>query len=150
MKKSLRNILLLIGLGMIAFAQYAGSGAQGAEPMDDLLNTHWWVEDIDGAGVIDASHTTVGFPEEGRAMGDTGCNRYFGNVEFDNESLAFGPMAGTRKACAPALMEQEDRFYQALGRVRTWAVSPDTGLLHLEDDQGRTLIRAHRIEEGEA
>ncbi len=78
--------------------------------------------------------------------GDTGCNRYAGAVEIDGKSISFGPLAGTRRACAPALMDQETRFYQALERVARWKVA-DTGLLHLQDRHGNTVIRAWRVEE---
>ena len=55
-------------------------------------------------------------------------------------------MAGTRKACAPALMDQEMKFYQAIAKVASWEV-PGTGLLHLRDADGKTVIRAWRLEE---
>ncbi len=111
-----------------------------------LVDTQWWVEDIDGKGVIDRTHTTLHFIEDGRVAGDTGCNRYSGSVEISGTSISFGPMAGTRKACAPALMDQEMKFYQAVAKVVSWEV-PGTGLLHLKDADGNTLIRAGRVQE---
>jgi len=112
----------------------------------ELVDTEWWVEDIDGKGVIDMSHTTVHFLEQGGVVGDTGCNRYRGSAEISGASISFGPMAGTRKACAPALMDQEMKFYQAVAKVASWEV-PETGLLHLKGADGNTVIRAWRVEE---
>jgi len=106
-----------------------------------LQGTSWWVEDIAGKGVVDMSHTTIEFTEEDRAGGDTGCNRYNGNVEINGDKLSFGPLAGTRKACAPALMDQESKFYQAIDNVVSWEIA-ETGLLHLRDAEGQTQIRA--------
>ena len=126
--------------------------ADGAKPGNDdmdtskyLQDTAWWVEDIAGKGVIDMSHTTVEFSEPGRISGDTGCNRYFGSVTIKNSGIEVGPLAGTRKACAPALMDQEMKFYRAMSEVRTWELA-DTGLLHLRGSDGTDLIRASRIE----
>jgi heat shock protein HslJ len=150
MRKFARNILLLVGLAMIAFGQFSDASEPVAAMAEHKLwGTHWWVEDIDGHGVIDASHTTIGFPEPGRVAGDTGCNRYMGNVEFDGESLEFGPLAGTRKACHEPIMNQESRFFAAMARAVGWAVA-DSGLLHLLDADGHTVIRAWRIEDGAA
>jgi len=112
----------------------------------ELTDTEWWVEDIDGKGVIDMSHTTLQFLEQGGVTGDTGCNRYRGSAEVSGTSISFGPMAGTRKACAPSLMDQEMKFYQAITRVVSWEVA-DTGLLHLKEANGNTIIRAWRVEE---
>jgi len=112
----------------------------------ELSGSEWWVEDIDGMGVIDMSHTTLQFLEEGGVAGDTGCNRYRGSVEINGNIISFGPMAGTRKACSRALMDQEMKFYQAIEKVVSWDV-PGTGLLHLKGADGNSLIRAWRVEE---
>ena len=111
------------------------------EKLQSLAGTAWWVEDIVGLGVIDMSHTSIEFTDDERVVGDTGCNRYFGSVDIDGSSMTFGPMAGTRKACAESLMDQEMKFYQAMGEVSSWEVAA-TGLLHLRDSNGKNLIRA--------
>jgi len=110
-----------------------------------LTGTAWWVEDIGGKGVIDMSHTTIEFTGDGKVMGDTGCNRYFGSVEIVAMDIAFGPLAGTRKACAPALMDQEGRFFQAMGEINRWEIA-ETGLLYLSNGEARSLIRASKID----
>ena len=53
------------------------------EPMNQsaeatLTGTSWWVEDIEGGGVIDNSRVTVEFVEDGRVAGNASCNRYMG------------------------------------------------------------------------
>jgi len=110
-----------------------------------LGGTSWWVEDIAGKGVIDMSHTTLEFTDDGRVVGDAGCNRYFGSVEIAESSMVFGPLAGTRKMCAPALMDQEQAFFQAMSRVGKWEIA-ETGLRHLRDVDGAGQLRASRIE----
>jgi len=110
-----------------------------------LTGTSWWVEDIAGKGVVDSSHTTIEFPEDGKVAGDTGCNRYFGGIEIDATNLKAGALAGTRKMCPSALMDQESRFYQAMEAAVSWEVA-ETGLLHIRGSEGVSLLRASRIE----
>ena len=140
-QKSHWIVLLLALLAITSFAN-----ATEVDMTDfELTDTEWWVEDIGGKGVIDMAHTTLHFLEQGGVAGDTGCNRYRGSAEISGASISFGPMAGTRKACAPSLMDQEMSFYQAIAKVVSWEVA-DTGLLHLRDTDGNTVIRAWRVE----
>ena len=143
MNQKIHWIVLLLAL--LAITSFANATEVDMSDFE-LTGSEWWVEDIDGKGVIDRSHTTLHFLEQGAAAGDTGCNRYRGSAEISGASISFGPMAGTRKACVPALMDQETKFYQAIAKVVSWEV-PDTGLLHLQDTDGNTVIRAWRVEE---
>ena len=146
MKQKIHWILLLLALSLLAITGCTNNATEVSMPEFELTDTEWWVEDVDGKGVIDMSHTTLHFLEQGGVAGDTGCNRYKGSVEISGTSISFGPMAGTRKACAPALMDQEMSFYRAIAKAVSWEV-PDTGLLHLRDADGKTVIRAWRVEE---
>jgi len=145
MKQKTHWIVLLLALLLLAITGFANATEVNVTEFE-LTDTEWWVEDIDGKGVTDMSHTTLQFLEQGRVTGDTGCNRYGGSTEVSGTSISFGPMAGTRKACAPPLMDQEMKFYQAVAKVVSWEVA-DTGLLHLRDANGNTVIRAWRVEE---
>ncbi len=107
------------------------------------------MEDILSAGVIDRARTTIAFNEDGRAAGNGGCNRFTGSYTLDGDGISFGPMAGTMMACPDALMNQDRRFHEALGQVTRWRIDAQTGLLHLENQDGETLIRAAALPEGE-
>lgn len=145
MKRRTSILLFITAVALLLMAHIADATADEVDMADDLLTgTEWWVEDIGGGGVIDNSHTTVSFVEPGRVAGDTGCNRYMGSYEMDETSLKFGPLAGTRRACAPALMDQEAKFYAAMARVAAWEVT-ETGLLYLRDADGVEVIRASRV-----
>jgi len=149
MKPIVHIIVLLATLAIVSFAQQscAMEGEETAMTAPSLLGSTWWVEDIAGRGVIDMSHTTIGFPEAGRVEGDTACNRYFGGVDIDADTISFGQMAVTERACTQtALMKQESKFLRALSKVTRWRVAV-TGLLHLDDDKGKTWIRAVRTED---
>ena len=145
MKQKTHRIVLFLALLLLAITGLANATEINMTEFE-LTDTEWWVEDIDGKGVIDMSHTTLQFLKQGGVAGDTGCNRYRGSAEVSGTSISFGPMAGTRKACAPSLMDQEMKFYQAIAKVVSWEVA-DTGLLHLKEANGNTIIRAWQVEE---
>ena len=63
--------------------------------------------------------------------GQGGCNRYFGAATIDGEQMSFAPLGSTRMGCAPALMDQEARFFQALESVERWSLDEHGPLLIL-------------------
>lgn len=77
----------------------------------------WVVEDLAGSGIIDRSRITIEFLDEGRVAGRASCNRYSGGFRLTGEGLSFTPPATTLMACAPALMNQEQRFLDLMSEV---------------------------------
>lgn len=114
----------------------------GGAPLELLTGREWVVEDIAGDGLIDSTRVTVHVGREGRVSGTGGCNRYTGQFELTGERLTIGPVAGTMMACPEAIMNQEQRFFEALGRVDGFDID-ETGALHLRGD-GETVILARR------
>ena len=100
----------------------------------------WLAEDIRGGGVIDNLQTTLEIASDGSVSGTGGCNRYFGKAEIDEASIAFGPLGSTKMACAPAVMDQEQKFFDALTEVAGWHLE-STGHLVLLDTDGKPLVR---------
>ncbi len=82
----------------------------------------WLLEDLGGRGVMDIVQTTLVFDGEGRVSGSGGCNRYTGSYTYGDGELTFGPLAGTKMMCPEAVMDQEDRFLEALGAIDRVAV----------------------------
>lgn len=107
---------------------------------DDAATPHgrWVAQEIGGRAVADPSRTTLEIGTDGRAFGTGGCNRYSGPARLSGAAIALGPMAATRMACAPPLMAQEQRFFDALGTVARWQLAPG-GLLLLDRDGGIAL-----------
>ncbi|MDO6683474.1 MULTISPECIES: META domain-containing protein [unclassified Oceanobacter] len=101
----------------------------------------WQVEDINQGGIIDYSMITVNFGMDGQVSGSSGCNQYSGRwQQLDNGDIRFDQLISTRKACAPALMMQEQRFLAALQGASQYRWLHDTWLL-LTDDEGRALLK---------
>lgn len=95
-------------------ASQVENNAAIAATLEQLQNTRWLLEDLSGTGVMDNLQTTLEFGEGNRIYGNGGCNRYFGQIATENNQLAVGPIGATRKLCPPAIMNQEDRFTEAL------------------------------------
>jgi heat shock protein HslJ/membrane-bound inhibitor of C-type lysozyme len=113
----------------------------GGNPADLLVGPEWVVEDITG-GMVDRSRATLAFSPAGSLAGRASCNSYSTTYTLTGENLAIGKTATTRMACAPSLMQQEDRFLDILGNVRRFEIS-DTGALVLitADDRRITARR---------
>ena len=107
---------------------------------DLLFKQPWLVEEIEGKGVVDRARTTIEFAADGKVTGSTAVNRYHGNAKIENKMLKFGPMATTRRAGPPALMEQESRFLKAVEKVARLKIDP-SGILFLQDENGDTVLR---------
>lgn len=108
---------LILGL---AAATLAGCASDG--PSIETERTYQ-VEWIGERPLIDNSHLTITLGRDGRAYGNAGCNHWFASYELKDDRISFGPAGSTRKMCAPALMEQEQRFLDALPGVQRWDFS---------------------------
>ena len=134
--------------------------SEGSEKLTEgnpltLAASHWQVESIGRAGIIDFSHVTLNVNSNGdtsRISGSTGCNQFTGalNVEeadtvFSNkssaESFSTDKLILTKKACAPALMKQEQRFIEMLAASASYSIVENTWLV-LYDSSDNETIRA--------
>ncbi|TRO25107.1 META domain-containing protein [Ectopseudomonas mendocina] len=96
------------------------------------------VEWIGERPLIDRSHLTVTFAADGRAHGHAGCNHWFAGYTLKGDAVRFETPGSTRKMCAPALMEQEQRFLAALTEVQRWDFN-DIGQLQLWPASGKPI-----------
>lgn len=110
----------------------------GGDPAS-LLSGEWVVEDINGGGVIDNSHATLSFSADGRLAGLGSCNNYSAAYTLGPERFSIGPIAATKKACPPALMEQERKFFDVLAKTRRFEID-ETGALTLVGEDGARLL----------
>ena len=110
------------------------------------LGGAWLAEDIAGKGVIDDLQTTLEIKPDGTYGGNGGCNTYRGKLKVQSGSIAFAPAAATRKMCIPAIMDQEQKFFDALGTVTSWKL--ENGILHLTGKDGAPAIRLAELRTG--
>ncbi|WP_205763563.1 META domain-containing protein [Pseudopontixanthobacter vadosimaris] len=123
------------------FAGLALTGCMTSMANNDssmLAGGEWLVEDIASRGVIDDAQTTLMFGEDGRLNGNTACNGYFADYSTDGMMLDIDNAGATKRACPPAVMDQERRFLDVLGNVNTYRID-DTGSLILSTPSGMTI-----------
>lgn len=104
----------------------------------ELLGRTFQVQDVAGRGVIDSSHITLTFGENGQFSGSAGCNLVFGPYQRSGTALEFGALGATKKLCAPALMRQEQAVLDIL-TAATRIERDETGALIVLTADGRSL-----------
>jgi heat shock protein HslJ len=98
---------------------------------DALAGTQWELRSIDGQPVAGADGPLlITFGHDGRVSGTTGVNQLTASYSLTPEYLTFGPLATTRRAGPPELMEQEHRIVSSLAgmcsyRLDPWSLSID-------------------------
>jgi heat shock protein HslJ len=130
---------MTLGAGMIA-AGCAGTEPEPAPPLAELVGTTWRAETIAGRPVMDDAASILTFVSAERVAGLAGCNRYSGSLRVADGRVAVGPLAATRMACAPALMDQESRFLATLGRAERITLDGPFLLLHAIGDSEPTRL----------
>lgn len=120
--------------------------AKNLEILDPQLLGKWLAEDIESRGVLDITQSTMEISKDGSVSGSTCVNRYHGKVTWEANSMTFGPLATTRRGGVPALMDQENRFISALGKVSSFHIG-ETGLLYLADAEGHRILRFSKIDQ---
>ena len=108
-----------------------------------LLDTAWQVTSIGGDPVRADTEVTLSIAADLRAGGNGGCNNYFTEAGFEGPPLTFGPIAGTRMACSPEIMDQEAALFAALEATVDYELSGDA--LKLFDAAGIPLVGLIRL-----
>jgi heat shock protein HslJ len=94
------------------------------------------------AGETGKSARFVQFRSDGKVGGHSGCNRFMGTYTQKDDALTMGPLATTRMACQPEVMERERQFLTMLSKVR---FAERTHLkLTLKDDKDNALAELIR------
>lgn len=137
----LNRAVTLVAALLVAACSTKGNDQSGSAAM--LIGEEWVVEDIAARGVIDYARTTMLFGQDGRLSGDTSCNRYFADYQANGMKLQIENAGATKRACAPAVMDQEDRFLKVFNEVNSYRID-DTGALVLSTPAG-TTITARRL-----
>ncbi len=113
-------------------------GAVMSEAGADLAGGRWAIASIGGTAVGGPSYM-IEFTAD-RISGMAGCNRFTARYTLADDTLAIGPAAVTRMACAPGAMANEARALAILsGPVRV--SRPDASSLVLRGAQGEIRLR---------
>ena len=98
-----------------AEAAAPAAAVEAAPPgLVNLLGTAWRLESLGNGKLQAGTKPSLEFPTEGRAGGDGSCNRFNGIVIVAGDAIKFSGLATTRKACAEAVMRQEEAYLAAL------------------------------------
>ena len=94
---------------------------------------------VNGAPVTSDKPLTLRLEKEGRASGHGGCNSFSTSYTLESgERITFGPIASTRMACAPEVMEQETRYFAILAAAESYSVY-GSGSLSIIAADGRAI-----------
>src|SRR5271170_1361898 len=116
------GLLRHLMIGVFALASLRSVAATRSSPE----TTEWKLTALGGNPVVleekqQAPSLTL-LPEQMRAVGYGGCNRFTGSYVLAGEKLKFGTIAGTMMACLKG-MDFESAFHQALPRVASWKIN---------------------------
>lgn len=140
MRLSTRTAAISAGLLLISCATVGGEASDAA----GVTGKQWIVEEIDGQQVIGDAHASLLFGADGRLSGNASCNRLTGTYSVRDSKLRIGPLGLTMMACAPPLMEQEQRLVGALESVEQYRVDDGGALVLLTRSGAAIRARADR------
>lgn len=136
-----------LGMGILLAGASPGPGDEMEGAVEDGIEGVWLVEDIEQGGVVDDLRSTLAVDAESRASGNGGCNRFTGTATVEGQAVSFGPLASTRRMCPEPIMDQEQRYFAALARVKRWTREGDVLRLFGEAEGGEALLRLTRTDE---
>ena len=131
------QLLLLIIVLVVPF----GIAATSPGVDDGLAATKWRLTSFGSietpAPVIEGTTITLEFNSGGKIGGNGGCNSYGGDYQVRNESLCLSRIISTKRACvAQNAMQQEQRYFEALGSVGRFKLSDNQMTIFYDEGRG--------------
>lgn len=112
-----------------------------AEPVAKVtvVKDIWWrAENIGGRSIADGSEVTMMLGSDGKIGGKSGCNGYSARYQITGNTIqVFPPMIGTRMACAPGIMSQEQTYQTFMGEAKSFTTTQE-GRLVVSSASGAT------------
>jgi copper homeostasis protein (lipoprotein) len=126
----------------------SGEGCTGSLPVGGLENTYWKLVDLNGKSIAigpgqEEPHLRLESVLR-RVTVAGGCNSLGGGYQVNQGTLRFTPLAGTRKACSAAVMDQEDALLKALKETTTFRLFNEALEFY---GQGKRLARFEKQED---
>ena len=122
----------------------SGNMVFSPQPAASLTGAPWRVQSVNNghggvASVVQGTPLSATFGEDRIVSGETGCNTYRGPYTYSGETISFGSLITTRRAClSEAANAQEQAFLAALAASTRVELSPDR--LNLRDSGGATQV----------
>ena len=138
--KTLVKLLSIVGLVICVFLLVV-LNACGGDGGQSLEGTKWVLKAYAVDGLMkDAlvTATTDATFVDGTVSGNAGINQYNGSYELDGDNLTVGPLASTKMAGDPLIMEQEAAYLAALQSAGSYEVDGET--LTIMDSAGETVL----------
>ena len=136
---------LLVVLALMSFAAVVHSQTTRDLSTDQrvLTGIEWRLVSFGPSGseanIVAGTTVTLRFGEDGQASGSTGCNSYGGTYQVHGDSISFGRLISTRRACLDQnANQQEQRFLSALEAANRFRLSAN-GLTILSE-RGRNSL----------
>jgi heat shock protein HslJ len=100
-----------------------------------------WGDEDNLTPLLDGTEITAEFMGD-QLGGGSGCNRYTTSYEVNGNELSFGPVASTRRACEPPILDQEMKFLAALDAVAHyhWGDRGELVLHYVSDTDEGVLV----------
>lgn len=130
-------LVVLVAAGFTVDAQTLSTGQRV------LTGTEWRLVSLGPSGsetdLVAGTTVTLKFGDDGRASGSTGCNSYSGTYQVRGDTLSFGRLISTRRACLDQnANQQEQRFLSALEMANRFRLNSNR--LTILSDRGRTVL----------
>lgn len=127
-----------------AQSEPASGDVQAVEPAaGNIEGVTWTAVEMNGKPLAAGVVITLAL-DDGRIAGRSACNRYTGPYAIDTQARSLtvtGPVAGTRMACPPEVMEVENTFNTLLPKITAYRV--DAGPVLVIFAQGDEVLRLH-------
>ena len=118
MKRMMMVMMLVVGLVF--------SAAAFAQGIDDLSGREWHLISLGGAEMVPGTTITLGFGDDNRVFGSSGCNSYGASYSVNAGEISFGMAISTMMACMQeGVMEQEMAYLAALEAATGYELAGD-------------------------
>lgn len=120
----MRIATLLCLLILSALLVQAQPGRQMSTDSRALAGTNWRLVSFGPVGVeeniVPGTKPTLNFAEDGRASGSTGCNSFSGTYTVRGDTISFGRMISTKRACLDQKANQQEQMYLVALEQARW------------------------------
>ncbi len=118
-----------------------GVAPSAGGPAPVLFQQEWTVIIVDGAETTTEKKPRFTLHPDDRIGGSTGCNVFTGPARVTGDRITLGHLATTRRACAPDVMAQEQRFTEAIADIDGWRFDASGDLVLEAGNRTRIIAR---------